>query len=255
MLVAHRGASAAAPENTLAAVRAAWEAGADAVEGDFRLTRDGVVVCIHDATTARTADIDLTVAAAPLARLREADVGSGKGRRWAGERIPTIDEVLDAVPADKTILIEIKDGPGLVVPVARALKRALLPPERAVIIAFDPAVIRRAREVMPATRRYWLTGPEGCRTAEALAGFLEKIGADGAGCRVHRGIDRRFAAALRKRGKELNVWTVDRADAARRLAAAGVDSISTNRPGPIGEALEAAGLRKARPGGPGDSGG
>ncbi|HPJ72947.1 MAG TPA: glycerophosphodiester phosphodiesterase family protein, partial [bacterium] len=109
--------------------------------------------------------------------------------------------------------------------------------------------------VMPATRRYWLTGPEGCRTAEALAGFLEKIGADGAGCRVHRGIDRRFAAALRKRGKELNVWTVDRADAARRLAAAGVDSISTNRPGPIGEALEAAGLRKARPGGPGDSGG
>ena len=71
-LIAHRGASHDAPENTLAAFRLAWEQGADGIEGDFRLSRDGEIICLHDATTRRTAGIDLVVADATLARTTRA---------------------------------------------------------------------------------------------------------------------------------------------------------------------------------------
>ena len=77
-IVAHRGASLDAPENTLAAFRLAWSQGADAIEGDFRLTKDGRIACLHDDTTQRTAGLDLTVADSTLAELRELDVGSWK---------------------------------------------------------------------------------------------------------------------------------------------------------------------------------
>src|SRR6185369_848081 len=89
MLIAHRGASRDAPENTLAAFRLAWQQGADGIEADFRLTRDGRVVCLHDASTGRTAGVDLAVAEASLEELKRLDVGGWKGARWAGERIPT----------------------------------------------------------------------------------------------------------------------------------------------------------------------
>ena len=85
MITAHRGASDDAPENTLAAFRLAWQQGADAIEGDFRLSGDGVVVCIHDADTARTCGVKLPVADTPLARLRQLDYGRWKGEGFAGE--------------------------------------------------------------------------------------------------------------------------------------------------------------------------
>ena len=79
MIVAHRGASSDAPENTLPAFRRAWELGADAIEGDFRLTKDGRIVCIHDKDTKRVADAKLVVSDATLAQLRTLDVGGAHG--------------------------------------------------------------------------------------------------------------------------------------------------------------------------------
>ena len=76
LLIAHRGGSREAPENTLAAFHQAWQQGADGIEADFRLTRDGRVVCLHDAGTGRTAGIDIAVAEATFAELRRLDVGS-----------------------------------------------------------------------------------------------------------------------------------------------------------------------------------
>ena len=75
VIVAHRGASFDAPENTLAAFRLAWQQGADAIEGDFYLSKDNQIVCIHDADTKRTAVVSRQVAESTLAELRELDVG------------------------------------------------------------------------------------------------------------------------------------------------------------------------------------
>lgn len=76
LIVAHRGASKRAPGNTLPAFELAWKQGADAIEGDFRLTKDGHVVCIHDETIKRTAGADLNVAQSTLSELRKLDVGA-----------------------------------------------------------------------------------------------------------------------------------------------------------------------------------
>ncbi|TWU26080.1 glycerophosphodiester phosphodiesterase family protein [Bythopirellula polymerisocia] len=90
LLVAHRGASADAPENTLSSFQLAWEEGADAIEGDFYLTSDNQIVCIHDDTTERVSGVDLDVASATLEELRKLDVGSWKERKYINERIPTL---------------------------------------------------------------------------------------------------------------------------------------------------------------------
>ncbi|MDP6721144.1 MAG: glycerophosphodiester phosphodiesterase family protein, partial [Pirellulaceae bacterium] len=94
LIVAHRGASYDAPENTLAAFRLAWRQGADGIEGDFYLTKDGQIVCIHDADTKRTAGVSRQVAKSTLAELRELDVGRWKDEEFAGERMPTLQQVL-----------------------------------------------------------------------------------------------------------------------------------------------------------------
>ena len=109
-IVAHRGASFDAPENTLAAFRLAWEQGADAVEGDFYLTADQQIVCLHDKDTKRTApnQTSRVVSKSTLAELQQLDVGSWKAEKYKGEKIPTLQEVLKVIPANKKILIEIE---------------------------------------------------------------------------------------------------------------------------------------------------
>ena len=88
-VVAHRGASHDAPENTLAAFELAWQQGADAIEGDFFLTKDGKIVCTHDKVTGRlnAEKRKLHVAKSTLAELQALDVGSWKGKTWKGERL------------------------------------------------------------------------------------------------------------------------------------------------------------------------
>lgn len=94
-IIAHRGASYEAPENTLPAVRLGWERDADAVEVDIHQTRDGRIVAIHDRSTARVTGRTGLVAETTLERLRSLDAGSWKGMRWRGVRIPTLEEVLE----------------------------------------------------------------------------------------------------------------------------------------------------------------
>ncbi len=103
-VIAHRGASYDAPENTLAAFRLAWQQGADGIEGDFWLTADGEIVCLHDGDTVRTGDRKLSVGQSTLEQLRTVDVGISKGEKFRGERIPTLAEVLAIVPAGQTDL-------------------------------------------------------------------------------------------------------------------------------------------------------
>ena len=93
LIVAHRGSSQQAPENTLPAFRLAWQQGADAIEGDFLLTKDGKVVCIHDVSTKRLADKNLVVSKSNLKELRALDVGAWKNEIFKGTKIPTISEV------------------------------------------------------------------------------------------------------------------------------------------------------------------
>jgi glycerophosphoryl diester phosphodiesterase len=243
-IVAHRGASQDAPENTLAAFRLAWSQGADAIEGDFRLTKDGRIVCLHDETTKRTANLDCAVADSTFAQLRQLDFGSWKDSRWAREQIPSIEEVLATVPKGKQIFIEIKSGPELVVPLKQALASSSLTPRQVIIISFQSQVITEAKRQLPGIKAFWLTGykqdkESGVWTPSLpdILRTLNSIRADGLDTQAHDLVDAPFAQTVRKAGFELHVWTVDDPLVARRCVRLGARSITTNRPGWLREQL------------------
>lgn len=237
-MIAHRGAAHDAPENTLAAFELAWRQGADGIEGDFRLTRDGAVVCIHDADTRRTAGEAATVAEATLAELRRLDVGRWKGERWRGARIPTIDEVLAAVPGQGRVFLEIKCGPEILPPLAAALAASRVPSGQLVVVSFHESVVAEAKRLLPRVKALWLTDFEDDRktgavrpSPETVLETLARTAADGVGCSAHPAVDPALAQALRAARKELHVWTVDDVAAAERFVRLGVDSLTSNRAG------------------------
>ncbi len=247
LIVAHRGASHDAPENTMAAFELAWQQGADGIEADFHLTSDGHVLCIHDADTARTAGVKLKVVDHSLEQLQQLDVGSWKGEQWAGERMPTLGQILQKLPSDKWFFIELKTGPEIVPPVQQLLADYTGATERLVIISFNQATIARCAELLPEIRRHWLVGfRENPQTkawepeADQLVADWKQTPADGIGFHARPEalnstlLDRLTAAGL----KEFHTWTIDDPRLAKHFQALGTQGITTNRPQLIREQLE-----------------
>ncbi|TBL81760.1 glycerophosphodiester phosphodiesterase [Paenibacillus thalictri] len=112
LVIAHRGAKGEAPENTLAAFRLGLEQGCDAIELDIHLSKDGELIVIHDATLDRTTDMKGAVNDLTVAELKQADAGSWFDEKFAGERLPLLEEVFDLTPPDVMINVEIKGSYG-----------------------------------------------------------------------------------------------------------------------------------------------
>lgn len=244
-IIAHRGASHRAPENTLPAFELAWEEGADGVEADFRRTLDGEIVCIHDATTGRTAGADHSVAGSSLEELRSLDVGRWKGDGWKGVVLPTGAEVLRALPDGKMLFAELKGGGGLLEPFGSLLAGTGRDPALIRLLSFDPVIVAEAVRLMPAFRVCWLVDYPWNRatrswspTRTGILATLRRTGCAGLALSARRKLDRWFVDRLREEGMEIHVWTVDDPARALDLARLEVDSIITNRPGLIRQAVE-----------------
>jgi len=242
LIVAHRGASADAPENTLAAFRLAFQQNADGIEGDFYLTADGKIVCHHDKDAKRTAGKALNIERATLEQLRELDFGTWKSADFAGEKIPTFEEVLRTVPDGKTFVIELKSGPEIVPVLKAELDRLDHAKIDLMIISFDATTIRSCKDLMPEIKAHWLTGFDREASngdyepsAEGVVETLRQCGADGLGFNGNADIDYAdFLKALRGGGyDEFHVWTVDRGDSAETFSGLGVYGITTNTPDKI----------------------
>jgi glycerophosphoryl diester phosphodiesterase len=247
-VIAHRGASHDAPENTVAAFRLAWEQGADGVEGDFYLTKDGHIVCIHDGATGRTGDKNFKVSTATLEELKSVDVGAKKGAPFRGERIPTLAEVLAVVPAGKRIFIEIKCGPEILPALEENLAQSKLAQEQIAILSFSEQVVEQARRKLPRIRAYWLVefkraaGSQNRLTPELghVEQTLKRLDASGLDFGASsRPLDPDDAARLRSAGFELHCWTVDDEPLARYCRQLGAQSITTNRPAEMRKWLSA----------------
>jgi len=246
-IVAHRGASHDAPENTLAAFRLAWEQGADAIEGDFRLTADGQVVCLHDADTKRVTGetVNWKVSDVTFEKLRTLDVGRWKGESFAGERIPTLAEVLGVVPPGKKLFLEIKGGPELVEPIRRVLISSGFNLKQIVIIAFNEDTVVEVRRRLPDVKVYWLVSYKQDKATGRWTPTVDEVFQTLARIRPHgldtegnpEVVDRAFVERLRREGYEFHVWTIDQGDRARLFRDLGVDSITTNRPAFVREEL------------------
>jgi len=234
-IIGHRGASHDAPENTLAAIKLAWEQNADGAEFDIRLTKDGKIIVIHDPDTRRTTGMDWKVVERTLDELRTLDAGKWKGDKFTGEKLPTLDEMLATVPAGKKVYIEVKCGPEIVPALARSLKAANLKAAQTPIISFSGEVIaavKKARPDLPAYLLVNLKPKQGEKppTAAELIARAKDVQADGLDLSVSDTLDRDFAKAVKTAGLRLDVWTVNDSKAARRLVDLGVDGITTDRP-------------------------
>jgi glycerophosphoryl diester phosphodiesterase len=235
-IIAHRGASYLAPENTVASAELAWEKKTDAVEVDVYLTTDQQVVVIHDRTTKRTGGEDLDVAKCTAEQLRRLDVGSFKDKDYAGERIPLLQEVIATMPPKKQLFVEIKCGQEVLKPLEKIFddsgKRSQI-----VIIGFDYDTVKASKQLMPDIPTYWLAGTKKDKETDewiphnpALADQAVAAGLDG--LNVHwAGVTKEFVKSVKDAGLGLYVWTVDDAAEAARLAKLGVDGITTDRPG------------------------
>ncbi|MGH7411421.1 MAG: glycerophosphodiester phosphodiesterase family protein, partial [Candidatus Methylomirabilis sp.] len=153
--IAHRGASALAPENTMAAFEKAIELGADVIELDLHLTRDGELVVIHDDTLDRTTDGRGPVHGRSLEEIRRLDAGRWFGQAFAGERIPTLSEVLDRFAGKIPLALEVKAGsaffPGIEERLVSALRHHSAV-EQTAVASFDHFALKRLKEIEPTLR-------------------------------------------------------------------------------------------------------
>ncbi len=209
---------------------------ADAAEVDVRVTRDGHVVAMHDATLRRTTDGRGRVADHTWRELRRLDAGSWKGAAWEGIRVPLLEEILALLPRGKRLYIEIKSGPHSVPRLASVLARCGKAPRYLPIIAFGTECIRAAKRALPEHECYLVT------TFRGRAGFVDPLvrrvraaGLDGIDARYP--VSREFLRRVKESGLRTLVWTVNRTEAARRAAHYGVGGITTDRPLVIRAAL------------------
>jgi glycerophosphoryl diester phosphodiesterase len=229
--IAHRGASAAAPPNTLAAFEKAAELGADGVEFDVHLSADGVPVVIHDFNVDSTTDGSGRVAEMTLAQLKQLDAGSHFDPAFADERIPTLEEVLEAVGSQLLLNIELKSTSlrdnGLEWAVIAQVERHNLD-NRVLLSSFNPLSLRRAKKVAPHIPVGLLYSPS--LPLPLRRAWLAPLAPHEARHPEHTMVDAHYVAWARRRGYRVNAWTVDDPDEMRRLIGLGVDGIITNVP-------------------------
>ena len=242
LIVAHRGAAAHAPENTLAAFQAAVELHADAIELDVTLSRDGQIVVIHDDTVDRTTDGRGRVADMPYHDLKYLDAGSKFGARFSGERIPLLSQVFEAVGRRVLINIELKNlkvrGAGLEQAVIDLIRRHDLI-ERVILSSFNPLSLMSVKRLAPRLACGLLYSPDEVffLSRAWLAPFIPHLDARHP---RHDQITPQAVKSFHARGQRVFVWTVNDQATARRLIAAGVDGLIGDDPVLLRDALSPA---------------
>ncbi len=239
LIVAHRGASWDAPENTLAAVNLAWKQGMKAVEVDIMLSKDGHVVVFHDKTTKRFNGKKDKVSDLTLAQLKMIDVGSHKEAKWKKERIPSLEEVLKTVPADGIIVIELKAGPELLKPLQDAIRKSGLRDDQILIIGFDRKLVKQTRQMFPKIQIHRLLRLP-TLSGRIAAKRVRQAGIDTISIRHGKGISKKLVNHVQSVGMKVFVWTVNCPQDAIKLQEAGVNGIITDRPALVMEELARA---------------
>lgn len=254
--VAHRGASAYAPENTLAAVKLAKAQRADVFEIDVQESKDHKLVLMHDTTLARTTNVEKVypdrapwrVSDFTLAEIRKLDAGSWFAKKYKGERVPTLDQVLKAMRGEGLgMLLEIKSPalyPGIEKRIAGSLKRSPSwlrhdPGERRLAVqSFDWESVRRFHAVMPRVPTGLLGTPK-VKDLRRLASYADQINP------TYGDLTASYVKKVHAARMDVLTWTVDDRGQMRKAVELGVDGIITNKPDVLRRVLRGSGARSA----------
>ena len=239
-VIAHRGFSGAAPENTIASVRAAIEIQADMVEIDVTLTSDGHIVVIHDETLDRTTNGSGKVSDFSRAELQLLDAGAWFAPTFAGERIPSLDAVLDEIEDRILLNVEIKSEAvdrGVVPKVASSIrKRGMI--DQVVVSSFSPTALQQMHSVAPEIRTavlYNTTFHKGQDSVEIVTDL---------GASVFNIKRQRLTGKMMRRCREhdipVGIYTVNKPARMRRLVKKGVNAIFTDHPDRLIDVLNPA---------------
>lgn len=235
-IVAHRGASFDAPENSLSAMKLAWEQEADAIELDLYLSKDGHLVVFHDGDTKRYEPAARKITSLTWKEIQQLEIGTIKGPQFKNERVPTLESILKTIPEKKRAYLEIKGGVEVLPELEKVLKAEARPASQIVIIAFNANTLAESKKLMPSYEHYLLFGYDKNKTTgelptlESILAKAKEVNADGMDLNYAWPIDKAFVSKVKAAGLKLATWTVDDFDVALKLKEAGVDGITTNRP-------------------------
>jgi len=232
LIIAHRGESFDAPENTLASINLAWERDDDAVEIDVQMTKDKKIVVIHDKSTLRTGGTFKRIASNYYSGLTKVDVGLFKGTKFNNEKIPLLDEVIDSIPEGKILFVEIKTDEKIVKPLVSLLANKNIKPSQIKFIGFGLNTMKLIKQLIPQFEVYWITGKSKYKNTNKLKAVINKCksaGLNGLDVEAGKYLNEDVIQLVKKNGLKIYTWTVDDPVRGKQLLAAGINGITTNR--------------------------
>ncbi len=238
LVIGHRGWPRRYPENTLAGFRAAVELGVDLIELDVHLSKDSHIVVIHDEDVKRTTDRQGSVRQMTLSQIKKLDAGSRYAEKFKGERVPTLEEVLEVASGKAGLAVEVKHPNET----SRALDKKLIPllegfPGNVIVISFELDYLKAFKREAPHIKAGFL-----CMAMEEMVDLAVEASCEA----IHpsrRGLDGNFTKAARQHGLAINTWTAfDKRDC-KAMLKLDVDGIAADCPDVL---LELLGRRKPR---------
>lgn len=233
LIIAHRGASGVAPENTLAAVQKALDAGADIVEIDVHFSKDKKIIVMHDASVIRTTEGEKDLEQMTLEEIKSLDAGSWFSADYAGEQVPQLEEVLSLIQGQAILLIEIKKGrngryEGLEQAVIDVVDSAQAR-DKVIIQSFEYETVQQVQQLAPSIEVHQLV---------TAAGGLDEYTGIAAINPYYRTLTHRFIRQAHERGLKVFTYTVNSEKEMKKCMRGRVDGIITNYPGRLVELLK-----------------
>lgn len=236
IIIAHRGESFDAPENTLAAINLAWKRGATSVEIDVHFTKDEQIVVIHDEDTSRVSSRKMIIKKTVFKELKKLDTGSYKDAKWKGEHISSLREVLKTVPHYGRLIIEIKSNSDLLNRLQLDLIESNLKNSQIEIIAFDCDTLAKAKKLMPQYKMLWLLDLDYYwpwwliwTSKKRLIKKVKRLNLDGVDVWAGKLLTKDFIKAFKIAGLLVYTWTVNCPKKSALLINHGIDGITTDR--------------------------
>jgi len=237
-IIAHRGSSYLAPENTISSAKLAMQENADALELDIHLTKDNQIVVIHDSNIKRTSGINKFVKDLTLQQLKQYDFGLWKNKKWKNERIPTLEEIFNIIPNNKSIFIEIKSGMECLSEIKKLILDGIILENQMVLMDFNFKTVLKAKAMFPSVEVLWLYEFEQFATPKRKRVLLDNIieiavknKIDGINIENIKQLNADFIKRANECGLKCYCWTVDNYKRAKYLMDSGINGIATNKPG------------------------
>ena len=236
-IIAHRGASFDAPENTLASVHLAWTHGINFVEVDVRLTKDNILVVFHDETTIRFNKIDKSISEYCFEELLAIDVGLFKGEQWRNESIPTLENVLKTIPTNGTLVVELKDGTEMKNALVQLEKRNATIWKQLEFISFHYETICMAKKIFPNNKCLWLLdldyNLETKQNTPSIKDIIHKIkqhDLDGIDVFAGEMANESFFKTMHQEKFEIYLWTINTVEHAQQYLPFSPHGLTTDKP-------------------------